>query len=209
MLIREIMKTDVVTVSPQTKLCEAYKTMNEGKIRHLPVVENNRLVGIITDRDLRYSTSRLAERPFDPEAEVKEIMTHNVITAHPNDPIETAARIMRDLKISSLVILENDKLVGIVTSIDLLDALLLLTGVHRPSGRLDVRLTDRAGELAKLTKLLAEKNINIHSILSYVEKDDRVRVVLRINTMEVRNIAEDLCNLGIEVIWPKHVSCSN
>jgi acetoin utilization protein AcuB len=209
MLIKEIMHGDVISVTPQTKLCEAYKIMNENKIRHLPVLENEKLVGIVTDRDLRYATSKLAETPFDPDAEVAEVMTKQVITAHPEDPIETAARIMRDLKISSLVVVENERVKGIVTGIDLLDALLLLTGVRRPSGRLDVRLTDRAGELAKLTALLAEKNINIHSVLSYHEKDDRVRVVLRLNTMEIRNIAEELCALGIEVIWPVHVSCSN
>ncbi len=208
MLIREIMHSDVITIEETAKLCEAYKIMNENKIRHLPVVRGGKLAGIITDRDLRYATSKLSETPFDPESEVREIMTRQVITSHPDDPIEIASRIMRDLKISSLVVVENEKIVGIVTSIDLLDALLLLTGVHRPSGRLDVRLTDRAGELAKLTKLLSEKNINIHSILSYHEKDDRVRVVLRLNTMEIRNIAEQICALGIEVIWPVHASCS-
>ncbi len=209
MLIREIMKTDVITVTPETKLCEAYKLMNEKKIRHLPVLEDGKLAGIITDRDLRYATSKLAESPFSAEEEVRKVMTVKVITAHPDDPIENAAQIMRDLKISSLVVIENDDLAGIVTGIDLLDALLLLTGVHRPSGRLDVRLTDRAGELAKLTELLAQKNINIHSILSYYEKDGRVRVVLRLNTMEIRKIAESICALGIEIVWPVHVSCSN
>ncbi len=207
MLLREIMHTDVLTVSPDTKLCEAYRTMHERKIRHLPVLDGEKLVGIITDRDLRFATSKLSEVPFDPEETVQNVMIKKVITAHPDDPIEIAARIMRDLKIGSLVIMENGKLVGIVTGIDLLDALLALTGVHRPSGRLDVRLSDRAGELAKLTKLLAERKINIHSILTYREKDDRVRVMLRLNTMEVRNIAEEICQMGIEVVWPVHVSC--
>ncbi len=209
MLIREIMKTDVITINPETTLCEAYEIMNVNKIRHLPILDGKKLSGIVTDRDLRYTTSRLAERPFDPTAKVSEIMTKKVITAHPDDPIEAAARVMRDLKISSLVVQENGKVAGIVTSIDLLDALLALTGVHSPSGRLDVRLKDRAGELAKLTKLLAEKNINIHSILSYREKDGNVRVVLRLNTMEIRGIAENICALGIEIVWPVHVKCSN
>ena len=207
MLLREIMHTDVLTVSPETKLCEAYRLMHERKIRHLPVLDGEKLVGIITDRDLRFATSKLSEVPFDPEETVQNVMIKKVITAHPDDPIEIAARIMRDLKIGSLVIMENGKLAGIVTGIDLLDALLALTGVHRPSGRLDVRLSDRAGELAKLTKLLAERKINIHSILTYHEKDDRVRVMLRLNTMEVRNIAEEICQMGIEVVWPVHVSC--
>ena len=207
MLLREIMHTDVLTVSPETKLCEAYRLMHERKIRHLPVLDGEKLLGIITDRDLRFATSKLSDVPFDPEETVQNVMIKKVITAHPDDPIEIAARIMRDLKIGSLVIMENGKLAGIVTGIDLLDALLALTGVHRPSGRLDVRLSDRAGELAKLTKLLAERKINIHSILTYHEKDDRVRVMLRLNTMEVRNIAEEICQMGIEVVWPAHVSC--
>ncbi len=84
-------------------------------------------------------------------------MTREVITAHPLDPVEEAARVMRERKIGCLPVLEDGALVGIVTGIDLLDALLRLTGVTEPSGRLEVRLPDRVGELSRLTGFLAER----------------------------------------------------
>ena len=207
MLIREIMHLNPLTIKPNTTLCDAYQLMQDKGIRHLPVMENEKLVGIVTDRDLRLATSRLAKRPFDPTAEVKEIMNHPVETTNPSDPVEIATQLMRELKIGCLPVIEDLQLVGIVTSADILDAMLLLTGVHKPSGRLDIRLSDKSGELARLTALLAERKINIHSILTYQEKNDKIRLVLRVNTMEIRKLAEAICDIGFEVLWPIHISC--
>lgn len=207
MLIREVMHPDPLTISPETPLCDAYKLMQDNGIRHLPVMENDKLVGIVTDRDLRLATSRLAKRPFNPDDQVKEIMSHPVETASPSDPIEIATQLMRELKIGCLPVLENQKLVGIVTSADLLDAMLRLTGVYRPSGRMDISLSNKPGELARLATILAKRNINIHSILTYPENNQKIRVVLRVNTMEIRSVAKELCNAGFEVLWPPHILC--
>ncbi len=207
MLIAEVMKPDPITISDKTKLNDAYKLMLDKGIRHLPVIKNWKLVGLVTDRDLRLATSKLAKHPFNPDTEVEKVMSHPVNTISPNDPIERATQIMRELKIGCLPVVEEDHLVGIVTVTDLLDALLILTGVHRPSGRLDVRLSDKPGELAKLTALIAERRLNIHSILTYPDRESKVRVVLRIGSIEVKLLAEVICNAGFEVIWPKHIAC--
>ena len=207
MIVKEIMKTDLTSIAPETKLSEAYSLMLKKNIRHLPVIENGKLTGIVTDRDLRLSTSKLAERPFDPETAVKNIMSHPVKTTHPSDPIEAAAELMRELKIGCLPVVENMQLIGIVTITDMLDALLLLTGIHQPSGRLDVRLSNRSGELARLASLLAERKVNIHSILTYPDKDKMIRLVLRVGTIEMKVLAEAICNAGFEVIWPVQISC--
>lgn len=207
MLIREVMHLNPISVSPNTKLCDAYALMNERGIRHLPIEDENKLIGIVTDRDLRLATSKLAKHYFDPNSLVSEIMSHPVETTQPSEPVEVATQKMRELKIGCLPVLEESKLVGIVTGVDLLDAMLLLTGVHNPSGRLDVRLTDRTGEIARLTNLIAEKNVSIHSILSYQEKNDKLRVVLRVSTMEIRTLAKEICNNNFEVLWPIQISC--
>lgn len=207
MLIREVMNKDVITISPDTKLSDAYELMNKKNIRHLPVVDIDKLVGVATDRDLRLATSRLAKKSFDPDTPVKEIMSQPVQFTHPADPIEIATQIMREFKIGCMPVVENSKLVGIVTITDLLDALLLLTGIHRPSGRLDVRLPNKAGELARLTAIIAERKVNIHSILTYPEKDRSIRLVLRVGTIEIKSLAEALCNAGFQVIWPVHIAC--
>ncbi len=207
MLIREVMHPDPITIAPDVSLSKAYSLMNRENIRHLPVLESGKLVGIVTDRDLRLATSKLAEHPFDPQVEIREVMSHPVRTTHSNDPVEMATQIMRELKIGCLPVVDETVLVGIVTNADLLDAMLRLTGVHLPSGRLDIGMPDRPGELARLTKIIADRNINIHSILTYSEAGKRMRMVLRVNTMEIHALAKDICEAGFEILWPPHIIC--
>jgi len=208
MLIREVMKLNPISIQPDTKLGDAYRILQEKHIRHLPVLEDEKLIGLITDRDLQFATSKFAKKPIELSADIRNVMSSPVETTHPSEPIEVAIQRMREFKIGCLPVLDNFNLVGIVTVADLLEALLLLTGVHYPSGRLDIRLTDRRGELARLTNLLAERKVNIHSILSYSEKEDTVRVVLRVATMEIRNLAVAICNSNFEVVWPVHIACA-
>jgi acetoin utilization protein AcuB len=171
------------------------------------VVEEGRLAGIVTDRDLRLATSCLSDRPFPPEARLGEIMKSPVHTADPLDPVEVVARTMRELKIGCMPVVEDGAVVGIITGIDLLDAMLRLTGVHRPSGRLEIRLEDRPGQLARLTGLLSERKVNIHSILSYPDSEGHLRIVLRVGSLDTRPLAEALCRGGFDVVWPPHHAC--
>ncbi|BBB32617.1 acetoin utilization protein AcuB [Thermotomaculum hydrothermale] len=207
MLVKEIMNKSPKLINSNTKLCEAYEIMQKNGIRHLPVIENGKLVGVVTDRDLRLATSRLAKKPFNPEDEVKKVMSSPVQTINANDPVEQAVRIMRELKIGCLPVIEGGEIVGLITVSDILDAMLKLIGINLPSGRLDLRMENRPGQLAKLANLLAEKNINIHSILTYPENGKRSRLILRVGTMEIRPLAKEICNLGIEVVWPPKISC--
>lgn len=209
MLVREIMHPEPTTIAPDTTLQAAYAVMRERHIRHLPVVSGGGVAGVVTDRDLRLATSALAPHPFPPEARVEEIMKRPVHTADPLDPVEVAARTMRELRIGCLPVLEEDRLVGIITGIDLLDAMLRLTGVHKPSGRLEVSLRDRPGELARMTALLGSRAVNIQSILSYPDTDDdgTIRIVLRVASIDTRPLAEALCHADFEVVWPPHRTC--
>ena len=112
---------------------------------------------------------------------------------------------MRQRKIGALPILEGEALVGIVTGIDLLDALLRLTGVEKPSGRLEVCLDDRPGELARLSGELAQQHINIHSLLTYPSGEGTVITVVRVDTLDARKIARSLRQKGFEVQWPPEI----
>jgi acetoin utilization protein AcuB len=202
MLVRDIMTTDVITVRPDETLKDVCLLMHKRNIRHLPVVEGGRTIGVVTDRDVHGATSSLCDQPTTPRGLVRDVMAAPPKVADPLDPVEDAARTMRSLKIGCLPVLEGEKLVGIVTGIDLLDALLRLTGVDKPSARLEVRLTDRPGEVARLTALIAEHKLNIRSILTYPEGKENVRTVLRVGTVEVRAIAGVLRSAGFDVVWP-------
>jgi acetoin utilization protein AcuB len=233
MLVEDVMHEPVVTVEASTTVTEAYRTMHDRTIRHLPVVEDGALAGVVTDRDLRYATSRLHPSPVEGETPVRQIMTKDVITAGPRDPVEEAARILRMRRIGCLPVLDGDDLVGIVTVTNLLDAIIRLTGLAKPGGRLAVSLVDEPGELARLTHRVADEGLDVRSVLSYYEdeignglaalrppeetaatdapddeaEDDdtppsRLRVILRINTLNVRPLARDLREEGFDVVWP-------
>ncbi len=132
MLVRDIMRSSAVVISADTMLQEVYRTMQERGIRHLPVLDGETLVGVITDRDLRLATSALAASPFPPGGRVSAVMSASPLTADPSDPVEDVARTMRERKIGCLPVLDDGRLIGIVTGLDLLDALISMTGVDKP-----------------------------------------------------------------------------
>ncbi|MCM3877476.1 MAG: CBS and ACT domain-containing protein [Thermoanaerobaculia bacterium] len=207
MLVRDIMKSPAVAIGGDTTLQDAYAAMREKGIRHLPVLDEGRLVGVITDRDLRLATSALSPSPFPPGSLVSAVMSREPVTADAADAVEDAARIMRERKIGCLPILDDGRLIGIITGLDLLDALISMTGVSKPSGRLEVRLPDHPGELARLTGFLSRRDLNVHSVLTYPEGPDSVRTVLRIGSIETRLLAHDLRGAGFEVLWPPEKPC--
>jgi acetoin utilization protein AcuB len=202
MLVRDVMSAPVLTIPPSTTLRDAAALLHERSIRHLPVVEEGRLVGVITDRDLRCVTSTLCESPYDAGAPVARAMARPPVTADPMDAVEEAARAMRERKIGCLPVVQDGSVVGIVTGMDLLDAIIRMAGAGLPSGRMEVVLADRPGELARLTGLLGQRNVNIHAILTYPDGEGVVRTVLRLDSIETRRLAEALRETGFEVLWP-------
>ncbi|WP_026854070.1 CBS and ACT domain-containing protein [Geothrix fermentans] len=201
MLVKEMMRRPVTVVSVEATIGEAYQLLLDRGFRHLPVVDHGRLVGVLTDRDLRLATSSFSEKPHVATDPVSAVMSSPPLTADPLDPVEDAARIMREHKIGCLPVVDGQELVGILTGMDLLDALMTLTGVTKPSSRLEVALADRPGELARLTAFLAERHVNIHSILTY-PSPEAVRTVLRVDSNQIRPLADELRRAEFDVLWP-------
>ncbi len=127
------MTKNPVTVEPSETVRTAIERMSECKCRRLPVVQAGRLVGIISDRDLRRATNSpfvIRERWYDDflldHMFVGTCMTPDPVTVTPNTPLVTAAEIMRDRKFGGLPVVEGDHLVGIITETDLLNYLIRL-----------------------------------------------------------------------------------
>ena len=118
----------VHTVKPKTDVLHARATLENERINQLPVVVNGKLVGIITDRDLRDafpSVFASARHPGDALAKinVEEVMTRDVFTVAPGDSVIDAARLMRKERVGAVPVVDGTALVGIITRSDLLDAL--------------------------------------------------------------------------------------
>lgn len=202
MLVREMMRSPVTTIEASARLQEAALLFRNRGFRHLPVVEEGRLVGVLTDRDLRWATSSMCPEPRTLADPVRSAMTSPTVTVDPLDPVEDAARIMREQKIGCLPVTDGPDLVGIVTGMDILDTFLLLTGTTQPCCRIEVSLADRPGELARLTALLAERHVNIHALMTYALPGQASRTVLRLGSNQSRSLADAITQAGFEVLWP-------
>ncbi|HHT9126854.1 MAG TPA: CBS domain-containing protein [Candidatus Brocadiia bacterium] len=127
MLVKDIMKTDVITLDTDAKLGFAEEIMYLGRIRHLPVVKNGFLVGIISQRDLFKAsltsiiTTWKENKKFLDSIEIKEVMVSDVVTVLPDCSVEEAAQLLVDKKIGCLPVVEdNMKLKGLITETDFL-----------------------------------------------------------------------------------------
>jgi acetoin utilization protein AcuB len=142
MPVERWMQRPVVTIALDTPVREAVRLMRERGIRHLPVLDaQGRLVGIVTDRDLRHVTFDVALGRVRADSEdggdvpVREVMTWGVVTIGPTADLRAAIGVMRERRLGALPVAEAGHLVGILTERDLLDALqtLLRERVVRPS----------------------------------------------------------------------------
>ncbi|MEE8152803.1 MAG: CBS domain-containing protein [candidate division NC10 bacterium] len=152
MLVKDWMRRRPVTVSPQETLRSAWRVIREHRIRHLPVVERGRLVGIVTDRDLRHALPSRAvgleahEIPHLAEkVSIWEVMARAVVTIDREAPIEEAARLLLKYRIGGLPVVKGETLVGIITKTDLVRALLERQegSRPRPTSRKRARRTPR------------------------------------------------------------------
>jgi acetoin utilization protein AcuB len=117
MLIRNLMTCQPTTLSPKDTLQTAAAVMKSGGFRRLPIVEDGRLVGILTDRDIRH-------REHMDSRTIAEVMTANPKTMTPGMSVEDAARLMIEHRIDGLPVVNDGALVGIVTSTDVMKAFL-------------------------------------------------------------------------------------
>lgn len=211
MLVREIMTRQVVAIAPDTPIRDVQLLMEQRNIRHFPILDqagsqggDDRLVGIVSDRDVRLVG---ADHPKAPEGvkssdPVSALMVFPVLTADPDDPIEETAKVLREHKIGAMPVMDDGRLVGIVTAIDMLDALVRMSGVTEASSRLEVEVVNRPGALAGLLDRVASRHINVSSVMTSRSDADTVSFVLRVGTAAGHELAAHLRGLGYTVYWP-------
>ena len=125
--VRDVMAQNPLTLDRNETLDLAESIMNLGRIRHMPVVDDGRVIGILSQRDLFRSAlltalgfGRKTTTALIKTIKIKEVMTEDVITIAPETTIKGAARIMIDKKIGCLPVVENEKLIGLLTETDIL-----------------------------------------------------------------------------------------
>ena len=212
LLVKDSMTREIVTLSPDETAGTALALCRERRIRHLPVLKEGRLVGIVSDRDLRSSTPALGDSARDAalqEILVENVMARDVVTTLPDDPIEQAANTMRVRRIGCLPVVDSGELVGIITASDVIDALVYLIGAHEPGSRMEISLPDRPGSLAGAAGVFGMCGINIVSAAMGPTREpseevgvkERV-VVFRVDTINTSEVVGYLEEAGYSVLWP-------
>jgi len=202
MLVGERMSYPVVTISPNTPIAEALELMRKEKIRRTPVVKAGKLIGIVSDKDL------LNASPSDATAlsiwelnyllskiTVADVMTEKVLTVFPDTPIEEAARIMADNKIGGVPVMKDQEVVGIITETDIFKLFLELMGARESGVRVVAVVPEKRGELAELTKAIAESGGNFVAFGVFAGEDPSNREL----TFKIADISEEKIR---EIIQP-------
>jgi acetoin utilization protein AcuB len=215
--IRERIQKNPVTISPEATFFEARNLIHEKGIQHLPVVgKNNKLVGIVTDRDIREAAPSDATLLSVQELnyllgklKVSAFMTpkDKLITITPDALIEEAVQLMHDHKIGSLPVLEGEKLYGIFTETDVLDHFVEIFGFKQKGTRLTLAIEDKPGTMLGILEVFKKHNVNVISIVtpSFMVEGKRIAAI-RIKTQDYKDIVKDLEKAGYDVLsigkWP-------
>ncbi|MDL4839370.1 acetoin utilization AcuB family protein [Aquibacillus rhizosphaerae] len=208
MLVEEIMKTNVITLSPEAKIDAALRLLNENHIRHIPIVDStNKVIGIVSDRDVRDASPSIFNEVVDSEElknPIKTIMSQPVITIHPLDFVEEIASIFYEEEFACLPVVRDHQLVGIVTEKDMLHTLIQLTGTNVQSSQIEIKVPDRIGILAEVTSIFGKRKVKITSVLIYPYKNDPSYKILvfRIQTMNPLSVIQDLREENYDILWP-------
>jgi acetoin utilization protein AcuB len=196
---------------------EALELLKSRPFRHLPVMDpEGKLAGIVTERSLIYAspTSDVALNVFEVDyilthTQMKQVMHAPVLTVEPDLPIEEAARIMVDNRIGCLPVVEDDKLVGIISDTDIFRVFVEGLGGGHPSLRVTVVIPEEVGSLARVTTCVADTGANIHSLgMFWGEKpEDRV-ISLRLEGVNKDTAVKALEDSGFQVkrVWEPQTS---
>ncbi len=190
MFVSDWMTKKVITITPDDSVSAAVKLMKEKKIKHIPVVRDEKLKGIISDRDIReFSPSKATSLDVYElhyllaTTKVKEMMKSKVFTISPDSPIEEAAMRMFDNSIGSLPVIQNNKVVGIISDRDIFRVLVDITGVRHGGHRVSVTVEDRPGSVREVADIIRKHGFSLQSVLTSYEKAAKGyrNVVIRCN----------------------------
>lgn len=213
MFVIERMSKGLVTALPDMKIATARTTMQEKKIRHLPVVdEQGKLIGMVSDRDVRSAmpSSLLASEDF--ELNLNKIMDYpieRIMTADPHRvylyyTIQDVLLIMRKYKVGALPVVDDeDKLQGILSTRDLLSAFVDVMGIDEPGTLLCILAEDKRGQMKRIVDVINEEKISLGSVLvSKTLEESKKAIFPYVLTNNVIRVKEKLLAEGFELTDP-------
>ena len=189
MFVASRMTQHPVSVTSDTTIQQADRLMKKHKFHRMPVVDNGKLVGYFSDRDIMRvapspatTLSKFEIRSLLDKISVKDIMHDKVITVKDDATIEEAALIMYQNKVGGLpVVSQVGALVGIITATDILKTFINVMGLIGGKTRITIEVDNKVGVMAEITKIFADNGINIDSFITCRHKNNRYELVVRLD----------------------------
>ena len=208
MFVKDQMTVNPVTVTSATTIADAAELMKKHRFRRLPVVDIGKLVGIVTDRDLRKASPSSATTLSVHEADyllskalIKDIMTKKVLSIGSEATIEEAALVMYNNRIGGVPVVDkNQDVVGIITETDIFKCLVDIMGLPSGTTRVTIRVPDKAGVITEITGIYADLGINITSMASYTLPDGCGEEVIRGDVKDVEELTKRIEAKGYKVV---------
>lgn len=207
MFISKRMTASPVTISSTATVADAFELMRTHKFRRLPVVNGGKLVGIVTDRDLRdvspspaTSLSIFELNYLLAKMQVKDIMAKDVVTIKDDATIEEAALLMYNHRIGGLVVIDAaGAVVGVITETDIFKCFVDIMGLPSGKTRLTIDVTDQVGVIHGVTSVFAGLGINIGSMATYNIEGGQCELVIRADIPNTDELVKLLAEKGYTV----------
>lgn len=208
MFVINRMTKNPITVTPDTKIDEVSNLIKVHKIRRVPVVENGKLVGFFSDRDLmrvapspattlsRYEINSLLAKMC-----VRDIMQKDVISVNVDATIEEAALLMYKNKIGGMPVVSNvGAVVGVITETDIFKTFVDVMGLADGKTRITLEVTDKIGVVKGIATIFGDEGVSIDSLITCKKDDDKYEIVIRADIDNVDTIKTKLEEKGYKVI---------
>ncbi len=208
MFAHDYMTREVVTCGPEDLVIDVRKRMQEQGIRHVPVVEKGRLVGLVSLNTLRDAAPSRATDLSIHEIHfllskmlIRDVMKTEVVTCGPDDHVEDIARLMQTKRIGSLPVVEKGRLVGILTNDDMFRVLMRILGMDEPGWRITLEVDkNRSDALVELVRTVKERGRTIKSLLSVTSPHPgKQMVILHLDSAEPSAVVEELKAQGMSI----------
>jgi len=209
MRIRDVMSTNVVAVDEKTSIHDARKIMGAHKIRRLPVMRKDKLVGLITEHMLLEASPSPATALSIHELHyllakmtVKDIMVKKPFTISPDMPPEEAMQLGQEMGYGGFPVVENNRLVGVVTESDIVRLMARVLGVSKRGKRITIKASSEFGNMQKIMEILDKNKTVLLSLMSLKEPEEEERlIVLRLESENAEPIAKELRASGFDVTY--------
>jgi acetoin utilization protein AcuB len=209
MRIRDIMSSNVVAVSEDTSIHDARKIMKAHKIRRLPVLKKDKLVGLVTERMLLEASPSPATALSIHELHyllakmtVKDIMVRNPFTISPDMPAEEALQLGQEKGFGAFPVVEDGKLVGIATESDIVRIMTKILGVREEGTRIDIRASKDFGNMQSIMEVLDRHKTLLLSMMTLPPEEggEEWLIVLRLKSENAAQVVKELTSAGFDVV---------